>query len=181
VSRYAAFLRGVNLGPRRRISSAELLSLFEGMGLGDVAVFRASGNVVFDAGRESAAKLAGRIETGLAGSLGFEVAVYLRTAGEIRAIADHSPFDCRLVEASQGKLQVALLSGKPAADLREEVLALATEEDRLAFGDRELYWLPGGGIRDAALNFRVVERLLGATTMRTKRTIEELAAKYFAG
>ena len=53
----------------------------------DVATFRTSGNVVFAADRGSARQLAGRIETGLAGSLGFEVTVFLRTAAELRAIA----------------------------------------------------------------------------------------------
>ena len=144
-----------------------------------MATFRTSGNVVFGADREPSAKLAGRIETGLAESVGFEMTVFLRTAAEIRAMADHQPFDRRLVETSQGKLQVALLSAKPAARIRREVLALATDEDRLAFGDRELYWLPGGGIRDSALSFKAIERLVGSTTMRTKGTIDELAAKHF--
>jgi uncharacterized protein (DUF1697 family) len=178
--KHVAFLRGVNLGPRRRVSSADIRSLFDGMGFEDVATFRTSGNVVFGARRKSPAKLTDRIESRLAESLGFEVAVFLRTAGEIRAIADHLPFDRRLVESSQGKLQVVLLSGKPASDARQEVLALATGEDRLTFGDRELYWLPSGGIRDSALSSKAIEGLLGSTTMRTKGTIDELAAKYFA-
>ena len=44
---HAAFLRGVNLGPRRRVSSEELRAVFEGIGFEDVASFRTSGNVVF--------------------------------------------------------------------------------------------------------------------------------------
>jgi len=181
VATYAAFLRGINLGPRRRISGADLRKLFKDMGFREVATFRTSGNVVLDAGRESAAKLAGRIEKGLAESLGFEVTIFLRTATQIRAISDYQPFDRRLVEASKGKLQVVLLFGKPKAQARKDVLALATEDDRLAFGDRELYWLPSGGTRDSALSFKLIEGLLGSTTMRTKGTMDELAAKYFAG
>ena len=179
--KHAAFLRGVNLGPRRRISSADLRSLFDQMGFRDVATFRTSGNVAFDARRESRTKLTDRIETRLAESLGFEVTVFLRTRGEIRAIASHLPFDRRSVETSEGKLQVVLLPGRPASDARQEVLALATDEDRLKFGDRELYWLPSGGIRDSRLNSKSIESLLGSTTMRTKGTIDELAAKYFSG
>ena len=60
------------------------------------------------------------------------------------------------------------------------MLSFATDEDRLALGARELYWLPNGGIRDSALNFRSLEKLLGSTTTRTKGTIDQLAAKYFA-
>jgi uncharacterized protein (DUF1697 family) len=178
--KHAAFLRGVNLGPRRRVSSADLRSLFDRMGFRDVATFRTSGNVVFGAGRKSRAKLTDRIETGLAESLGFDVTVFLRTAGEIQAIAGHMPFDRGSVEASRGKLQVILLAGRPASAVRREVLALATDEDMLTFGDRELYWLPSGGTRDSALSSKSIEGLLGSMTMRTKGTIDELAAKYFA-
>jgi uncharacterized protein (DUF1697 family) len=176
---HAAFLRGINLGPRRRVSAAELRSVFEEMGFRDVRTFRTSGNVIFDAGTESRVKTADRIERSLAESLGYEVAVFLRTAREIKAIADHQPFPADLVKASEGKLQVAMLTKKPPVRLRKEVLSLSTDEDRLVFGARELYWLPSGGIRDSALNFRKIEDLLGSTTLRTKGTLEEIAAKFF--
>jgi uncharacterized protein (DUF1697 family) len=177
---YAAFLRGINLGRRRRISSADLRARFEEMGFRGVDTFRTSGNVVFDAGREPRAQMADRIEEALAGSLGYEVAIFLRTASEIRAIADHQPFPPRLVAASKGKLQVLMLPAKPPTRVRKEVLARATDEDRLAFGDRELYWLPSGGTRDSGLDLKTIGGLLGSTTMRTKGTVEELAAKYFS-
>ena len=180
MSTHAGFLRGINLGSRRRVGSADLRTVFESLGFDDVATFRASGNVVFAAGREPAAALRDRIERGLAEALGFEVAVFLRTAAEVRGIAASQPFDSGEVEASRGKLQVALLRDGPAAGARKEVLALATDEDRLAFGARELYWLPSGGIRDSALNFKAIEQRLGPTTMRTKGTIDELARKWFS-
>ena len=177
---YAAFLRGVNLGPTRKVSGAELRAAFEQLGFGDVATFRTSGNVVFEAEREPRAKLNLRIERGLADATGFEVPVFLRTAAEVRAIAEHEPFDLALVEA-RGKLQVALLSAKPSAGTKADVLAEASEEDRLAFDERELYWLPSGGTRDAGLDLRAIERLVGDNTMRTKGTIEQLAAKHLGG
>jgi uncharacterized protein (DUF1697 family) len=176
VSGYAAFLRGINLGPRRRIGSSELRSLFEAIGFEAVDTFRSSGNVVFHSDREASSA---RIEQHLAASLGYEVAVFLRTASEVRAIAQHQPFDRRLVEGSQGKLQVALLAAQPAARVRKAVLALATAEDRLAFGERELYWLPSGLMRDSGLSMKAIDDALGPTTMRTKGTMEQLAAKFF--
>ena len=179
MSAYAAFLRGINLGPKRRIGSAQLRSLFEDMGFRAVDTFRTSGNVVFEADGEPAAKLTVAIEEALAEALGYDVAIFLRSAREVRAIADHEPFERRLVEASEGKLQVALLAEKPAAQVRKTVLASATDEDRLEFHGRELYWLPSGRMRESGLDVRAVDKLLGSTTMRTKGTIEQLAAKYF--
>jgi uncharacterized protein (DUF1697 family) len=175
---HAAFLRGVNLGRNRRVGGAELRAIFEGLGLEGVATFRTSGNVVFDAKRKPGAA---RIERELEAALGYEVRVFLRSAGEVRAIADEQPFASGVVEASAGKLQVALLPSKPAAGTRRRALELATDEDRLAFGDRELYWLPSGGTRDSALDMKAIERLVGPNTMRTKGTLEQLATKYFPG
>jgi uncharacterized protein (DUF1697 family) len=180
MSGYAAFLRGMNVGGHR-ISNVELGARFEELGFGEVSTFRASGNVIFAAATEPLTEMSARIEAGLAASLGYEVPVFLRTATEVRAIAAYEPFPQPLIEASKGKLQVAMLCERPTGRVRKEVLALATDEDRLAFSDRELHWLPSGGILDSALDFKVIGKLLGPMTTRTKGTVEQLAAKYFAG
>jgi uncharacterized protein (DUF1697 family) len=177
---YAAFLRGINLGKNRRVSGAELRALFEELGFEDVSTFRTSGNVRFSAPKGSVAALTARIEAGLERRLGYEVAVFLRTADELRAIAAHEPFERDVVERSKGKLQVSLLRAALRAEARRRVLASATDADRLAFGKRELYWLPSGGTRDSALDVDAIGKLLGPTTMRTKGTMELLAAKHFA-
>ena len=172
---HAAFLRGINLRGRRATGDM-LRAPFEELGFDEVNVFRASGNVVFASARKPATA---RIEEALEAALGYEVAVILRTGDEVRAIARHRPFDPELVERSNGKLQVWLLARKPTAAVQEELLAYATDEDRLAFGERELYWLPSGNMRDSGLDVRGIEKRLGTTTMRTKGTMEQIAAKYF--
>ncbi len=176
---YAAFLRGINVGGHR-VSGGELRSAFEELGLEEVATFRASGNVVFTAAEEPVASLTARIEEGLEGALGYEVPAFLRTGPEVRAIAEHQPFARELLVASKGKLQVSMLREPPSTGARSEVIALATDEDRLAFGDRELYWLPSGGISQSSLDLKAVDRLLGVSTMRTKGTVEQIAAKHFS-
>jgi uncharacterized protein (DUF1697 family) len=177
---HAAFLRGVNLAGKRKTGSAELRSCLEGIGFDDVQTFRTSGNVVLDAGREPEAKLTPRLEAALRDSFGFEIKVFLRTAKQVRAIATHQPFPAKAVERSEGKLQVALLAKAPSAATRDAVLEMATAEDRLAFGDRELYWLPSGRMSDAGLNLRAVEKLTDEWTMRTRATIDLIAAKFFS-
>jgi uncharacterized protein (DUF1697 family) len=181
VPKFAAFLRGVNLGRNRRVSGAELRSIFEELGFEGVAPFRTSGNVAFAGDQEPHAGLTYRVEAGLSRSLGYEVEVFLRSEAEMQRLAAHQPFDPAVVEASKGKLQVILLSDKPPKRVRDDVLALATPDDRLAMGDREVYWLPSGGTRDSGLDRKAIEKLLGSTTMRTKGTIEQMAAKHFAG
>jgi uncharacterized protein (DUF1697 family) len=174
--RYAAFLRAVNVGRNHRVTSDELREIFAGVGAEDVATFRTSGNLVFEAARDMTAQ----IEAGLESALGYEVVVFLRTARELKEIAAHQPFKAGQVDASKGKLQVSMLSAKPSAAKRKQVLALATEDDLLAFGKRELYWLPSGGTLESTLDRKAIDGLLGPTTMRTKGTVEQLAAKFFA-
>ena len=169
----------MNVGGHR-LANTELRSHFEAMGFEEVHTFRASGNVVFAAGRESLTKMTSRIELALAEALGYGVPTFLRTASDVRTIAAAQPFAPAQIQASKGKLQVTMLSAAPAKRVREEVLALTTEEDRLAFGERELYWLPSGGILDSALDLKAIARLLGPGTTRTKNTVEQIAAKHFA-
>jgi uncharacterized protein (DUF1697 family) len=176
---YAAFLRAVNLGSTRKAGSAQLRSLFEELGFGDVATFRTSGNVVFHAERATEAKLTERIEKGLEAELGFAVPIFLRAAKAIRAIAAGEPFAADVVEASKGKLQVLLLGAKPSKKVQKEVLGLSTGEDSLAFGDRELYWLPSGGTQRAAIDLKAIAKLVGPSTTRTMGTIELMAEKFF--
>jgi uncharacterized protein (DUF1697 family) len=176
---YVAFLRGMNIGGRR-IKNDELRVRFEELGLEEVATFRASGNVIFESHREEAGALAARIESGLGEALGYAVPVFLRSAEEVREMAACEPFDPELVETSAGKVQVSLLMSEPGSAAHKEVLTLSTEEDRLALRGRELYWLPSGGISESELDLNAIGATLGLTTMRTKSTIDQIAARHFA-
>jgi uncharacterized protein (DUF1697 family) len=176
---YAAFLRGMNVGGHR-LTNAELRSHFDAMGFGEVASFRASGNVVFEAGTRGVEQVQRQIEQGLERALGYAVPTFLRSAQEMRTIAAAKPFSERELGASRGKLQVALLSACPPARARAEMLMLAGEHDRLAVAGRELFWLPRGGMLESPLAMKLIEQLLGMMTMRTKNTLELLAERHFS-
>ncbi len=180
MERYAAFLRGMNLGGRR-IKNEELRAEFEALGFADVATFRASGNVIFSADDGSEGALAKTIEAGLGEALGYEVPVFLRSCAEVAKVAAQEPFEAKLVAASKGKLQVTFLARKPTAAQRKKVLALADEADRLALAGRELYWLPSGGISESELDLTAIDAALGKGTMRTMGTIEQIAARHCSG
>jgi uncharacterized protein (DUF1697 family) len=176
MERYVAFLRGMNLG-KRRIKNDELRAEFEALGFAEVATFRASGNVIFGS-EDGEGALTKEIEVGLGDALGYEVPVFLRRCAEVAAIAAREPFDAKAIEASKGKLQVLLTSKKPTAAARKTVLALAGDEDWLAIEGRELFWLPSGGTIESALDLKAIDAALGKGTMRTKGTIDQIAAKH---
>jgi uncharacterized protein (DUF1697 family) len=178
MSRYVAFLRGMNLGGRR-IKNEELRRHFEEIGFEEVATFRASGNVIFSATkRETESKLAARVEKELDARLGYDVPVFLRGIDEVAAIAGQKPFTPNQIDKSKGKLQVSMLKKKPTEAAKKKALALATNEDLLAIEGRELYWLPSGGISESDLDLKALDRALGPGTIRTMGTIEQIASKY---
>jgi uncharacterized protein (DUF1697 family) len=179
VPRHVAFLRAINVGGRRA-SREQLTACLESIGLENVDTFRDSGNLIFDAGRESETTLIQRIDDGLTQSLGYDVRTFVRSAKDVRAIAAHDPFPPKVVKASGGKLQVALLAKPPQKRVREEVLGMSTDTDRLAIHGRELYWLPSGGQMQTDLNLRAIDNLIGENTRRTKNMIEEIATKFLA-
>ena len=169
--RYAAFLRGINVGGTR-VRKDDLCAPFTALGLDDVDTFRASGNVIFEGPRASAAKLQKAIEDRLAADLGFTKAVtFIRTPAEMRALAEAQP----LKPKAGQKMHVMLLLKKPTSS----VLDYATKDDQLALGPKELFWLPKGRMVESEIDLKAIEKLIGPTTMRTKGTIEEIAERYF--
>lgn len=178
MERYVAFLRGMNLGGRR-IKNDELRRRFEELGMSEVSCFRASGNVLFASGERDEESVREQLEAGLAKSLGYEVPVFLRNAAELKAVSAQEPFDPALVSASKGKLQIAFLPAKPGAKARRQALTLSSDADRLAAKGRELYWLPSGNMSESGLDLKTLESTLGPWTMRTKGTVDQIAAKYF--
>src|SRR5438105_3097773 len=129
--KYAAFLRAINIGGRR-ITNDDLRTSLAAIGFNEGSVWRASGNVIFAAGgRSSPAALTKRTDAGLSREIGYAVVRALRTADAARAIAEHEPFDPAHVRGSHGRLQLALLLDRPTTAARSEVLAFATDDDRL--------------------------------------------------
>jgi uncharacterized protein (DUF1697 family) len=178
MAQYAAFLRGMNVGGRR-LTNADLRVLFAGMGFDDPACFRASGNVVFVSDREPVAAMQRRIEETLAASLGYAVPVFLRDRQQVLAIAALSPFPDAALSAG-GKPQVAMLAEPLSRAARRELTERAGDSDLLAFGPLELHWLPRAGVLDSALDMLSIEALTGPMTMRTLRTVRELAGKHLS-
>lgn len=173
VARYAAFLRAINVGGRR-ITGPDLCAPFTEMGFLEAASFRASGNVVFSSTRKPAEA---RIEGQLGKRLGYEVEVFLRTRAEIELLAAADPFG----GGSEDKFHVMFLKALPSPAKQRDILALATSEDALAFGDRELFWHPEGRMTDSELDLKAVEKLIGVNTMRTNGTVKQMFSKFFAG
>lgn len=153
----------------------QLIAVFEGLGLSEVAAYQAAGNLVYSGDLDTEA-----IEEGLADGLGIEVPVMLRSLTALAAIAAANPFTDKERAASQGKVQVSLLREEPTPEQVATVLALESDEDRLRFDGTEFYWLPAGGMSESHLDVACIERTLGMRTTRTQGTLQRMVKKFGA-
>ena len=157
--RQVAFLRGMNVGGHR-VTNAELVDVFLGVGLADPVPYQASGNVVFaacDEEDEGPANAIGEfVERALEDALGYPVPTFLRSGAALRDISSRQPFEG--IE-SAGKPQAMLLRQAPGPDGTAAVAAMATDDDRLVVAGTELHWLPGRGVGKSQLDMRALEAL----------------------
>lgn len=90
--KYAAFLRGVNVGGKGAIKMADLKSLFESLGYTEVKTILASGNVVFETDKGTMDMIRDKIESALTKKYKREVLVMLRTIDELKLMERSQPF-----------------------------------------------------------------------------------------
>ena len=81
--KYAAFLRGINVGGKNLLPMKDLAKMFEAAGCTGVRTYIQSGNVVFKAGKLSTPVLSQRIEKQILRDFGFSALVISRTADEM--------------------------------------------------------------------------------------------------
>ena len=173
---HAAFLRGINVGGHR-VTNDELRALVEQAGVGDVATYRASGNLLLTVeGSPTTDALAGELATVLEHGLGYAVPTFVRAAEDLRAVADHDPFPDA---PAGGKAHVGFLREPLPAEALDELRGLLLDTDRVVAEGAELHWhMATGRMMESAMGRPEVERLLGTRwTVRTAGTVRRMAAK----
>jgi len=171
-------MRAINTGGRR-LTNERLLAPFVELGFTDVAAYQAAGNVTFRCNDPGAVDER-CIEAALADAYGFAVPTFVRTSGDVRAIATAAPFTAEELAGTAGKVQVSFLRTAPTAEVVDRVMALVPPEDRVVVDGRHWYWLPVEGVSGSALPVGRIESLLGEMTMRTLGTVSRMSSK-FAG
>ena len=156
-----------------------LRALFEGEGFTGVETFIASGNVVFDiAAGKKTAPLERTIEAMLKEALGYDVATFVRTSAEVKAVAGHEPFTPAALKKAF-TFNVAFLREPPAPKAFKALDAARTAADTFHIRGRELYWLSTVGQGESKMSNAVFEKTLGVqSTVRGIGTIRKIAEKW---
>ncbi|HEX8975209.1 MAG TPA: DUF1697 domain-containing protein [Solirubrobacteraceae bacterium] len=167
--RRIVLLRGINLGPRRRVPMAALRALLGEAGYEDVRTYVQSGNVVLDS-PAAPAELESDLGRLLAEGFGFAVPVVSRTAEELAGVVRLNPLGERATEPK--RYQVSFLDREPSPAVIETLSELAIEPEAVAVAGREIYaWHPDGVARSKLWN-KLAGGSLGVTaTARNWTTV----------
>jgi uncharacterized protein (DUF1697 family) len=138
-------LRGINVGPRKRIAMPELRTVLTEAGFDDVRSYVQSGNVVLSS-RASAATVGAEAERLISERFGFDVDVIVRTAAELAEVVARNPLG--EVATDPKRYQVGFLEAEPESSVVARVAELAANGERLEAVGREVYsWHPAGAAR----------------------------------
>jgi uncharacterized protein (DUF1697 family) len=115
--KYAAFLRGINVGGNNLIKMEELKKVFESMGFRNVKTILASGNVIFESMEVKAPVIIQTIGEKLESAFGYNNGVIIRSIEQIRKIAIQEPFK-QIKVTPQTRLYVTFLQEKSKSSLK---------------------------------------------------------------
>ncbi|WP_149547030.1 DUF1697 domain-containing protein [Streptomyces marokkonensis] len=141
--RYAALLRGINVGGSRKLPMAELRALMEGLGFEGVRTHLQSGQAVFTSGHGDEESLAAELAGAVERHFGFGVDVIVRDHAYVKAVADGCPFPADALEPRQ--LHVTYFSAPVTPERFAEIDQAAYLPEEFRLGDRALYlYAPDG-------------------------------------
>jgi uncharacterized protein (DUF1697 family) len=167
-------LRGINVGGNKRIKMDRLRASFEALGFEQVKTYIQSGNVVFKAGKLSAAALSRSIEERILDDFGFSVSVISRTADEIVNTIKNNPF-LNQPGIDPETLHVAFLSEAPAPSALNKLAELTLKPDRSHCLGREVYLYFPNGVSGSSLWKHPLDGVLSVvTTTRNWKTVNTL-------
>ncbi|MBV9623662.1 MAG: DUF1697 domain-containing protein [Acidobacteria bacterium] len=172
---YISLLRGINLGPYKRMKMESLRTSAETLGFSSVKTYIQSGNMVFRASRLSTATVSRQLEERIVKDFGFSSAVVSRTRAELEKVIRDNPF-LKHSGGEPSRVHVIFLPDAPTPPAVKELERLTHSPDRSCCLEREIYlYLPFGVGRSSLTNNPVERKWLSRATMRNWTTVCALA------
>ena len=171
---YIALLRGINIGPHKRMKMEKLRASCEALGFAGVKTYIQSGNVIFKAQKLSPAALSKKLRECIVKDFGFSSEVISRSREEMKAIVNSNPFT-KEPGIDPSKLHVVFLSQSPSAAALKKLQELTLAPDRVSSADKEIYFYFPNGVSGSSLWKHPLDRVTGVPgTMRNWKTVTTL-------
>ncbi|MEB3068731.1 DUF1697 domain-containing protein [[Mycobacterium] vasticus] len=168
MTRYAAFLRGVNVGGVN-LKMADVADALTHAGFTDVRTLLASGNVLLDS-PENAATVRATAEAALRERFGYQAWVLVYDIGTLRGIVEGFPFE---PEVNGWHSYVTFVADETVLS---ELAPLAEAHEKITLGDGVIYWqIPKGDTLTSAVGRTMGNRRYApCTTTRNLRTLSKV-------
>ena len=171
MTKYAAFLRGVNVGGVN-LKMAEVAAALTDAGFNNVRTILASGNVLLES-PAGVATVRKKAETALRERFGYDAWVLAYDIDTVRAIVDAYPFE-REVDGYQS--YVTFVADPAVLDELAALSGKAGSDEKISRGNGVVYWqVPKGSTLDSTIGKTMGKpRYKSSTTTRNLRTLDKV-------
>ena len=171
MTRYAAFLRGVNVGGVN-LKMVEVAAALRDAGFANVRTILASGNVLVES-RSAVGGVRKKAEAALRDRFGYDAWVLAYDIDTVRSIVDAYPFEAEV----DGYHSYVTFVADPT--VLDELAALSSEtgaDEKVARGDGVIYWqVPKNSTLDSTIGKTMgKKRYKSSTTTRNLRTLDKV-------
>ena len=168
-------LRGINVSGKNLIKMPELADLFRKLGFSSVQTYIQSGNVIFRTDDDCSVQiLSAKIEQAILDRFRFNVAVVLRTPGELDSAIQHNPFQ-NADGSKKENIYITFLENPPLTDHLDKIEKLSFLPDRFVIRGTEIYIDCAGGYGTTKLSNSFFENKLKVrATTRNWKTVNTL-------
>ena len=172
--KYAAFLRGINVGGKNKIKMETLREVCNSLQFTNVKTYINSGNVIFETAKIDDVKLAAKIEAAIEKEFALKIKVIVRTIDEIEKIIAANPFDGQF--ENDKDLHVFFLDEEMPEDKRELLLSNNNENEMYFVRNREIFCLLKVSVLDSLMGKDYIgKKLKVSATARNWRTVMKIA------
>lgn len=172
---YIALLRGINIGPHKRMKMEKLVAACEACGWAGAKTYIQSGNVVFKAaGRSSPGALRKKLAEQIVADFGFSSDVIMRSREEMEKIIERNPL-MKVRGVAPERLHVAFLADPPQPEAVKKLASLTLPPDLIRVSGKELYFYFPNGVSGSSLWKHPLDQVLKASvTMRNWNTVNQV-------
>jgi uncharacterized protein (DUF1697 family) len=170
--RVVALLRGINIGPNKRIPMAALRSIVESLGHRDVETYLQSGNVVFTPKGRAGKDVGPSLSAAIAEATGHDVPVVIRTGAELARVVSRNPY----AVDDPTKVVVGFLAEEVSlGELSLGDLSAYLPDEPTLIGKEIYVSVPTGQGRSKLMEALTKRRMPTTLTVRNWRTVVALA------
>ena len=167
-----AFLRGINVGGKRKILMADLKAMFLKIGFQKVETYIQSGNIIFQSAINNS-DIENKLEKEISTEFGLDVPVIVRSAKDLKNLIQNNPYYSS--ESDINTLHLTFLKADPNPKDVDAISSLSFEPDLFTIEKKEIYIFCEGKYHQSKLTNDFFEKKLKVqTTTRNWKTVLKL-------